>query len=115
MYLIQAFCMTLPDPGNGHWVYAGNMPKTNPGASPATGDENAENSFEQCLARLQSILNELEKPELPLEQSMRLFEEGMRLSDQCRRQLEAAEGKMEILLKRNGQVTAQEWSPEGEN
>ncbi len=96
-------------------VYAGNMPKTNPGTSPPAGNENAENSFEQCLTRLQAILNELEKPELPLEQSMRLFEEGMRLSEQCRKQLEAAEGKMEILLKRNGQMTAQEWSPDNES
>lgn len=47
-------------------------------------------------------MNELDRADLPLEASIRLFEEGMHLSHACRRQLEEAEGKVEILMKREG-------------
>jgi exodeoxyribonuclease VII small subunit len=56
-------------------------------------------SFEESLARLEEIVAELERGDLPLEDSVRLFEEGTRLSELCRRQLEEAEGKVEMLVK----------------
>ncbi len=68
-----------------------------PAASPAP-------NFDQCLARLQQIAGELERADLPLEQAIQLFEEGMKLSEQCRRQLDEAEGKIEILVQRGGQL-----------
>ena len=46
----------------------------------------------------------LEQGEAPLETSLTLFEEGMQLSSSCRKELEDAEGKIEILLKQNGKV-----------
>jgi len=46
------------------------------------------------------IVQELEKGEVPLEKSLTLFEEGMNLSSACRKELEQAEGKVEILLKK---------------
>ena len=50
---------------------------------------------------------ELERGEIPLERAVTLFEEGMKLSTACRKELEDAEGKVEILLKQNGRVQAE--------
>jgi exodeoxyribonuclease VII small subunit len=63
--------------------------------------------FEECLQRLEKIVQELEKGEVPLEKSLALFEEGMQLSTSCRKELEEAEGKVEILLKKNGKLQAE--------
>jgi exodeoxyribonuclease VII small subunit len=63
--------------------------------------------FEECLKRLEEIVEQLEKGDIPLEQSLALFEEGMKLSHSCRGELEAAEGKVEILLKQNGKLQAE--------
>jgi exodeoxyribonuclease VII small subunit len=63
--------------------------------------------FEECLQRLEAIVREMEKGELPLEQSLKLFEEGMALSSSCRKELEEAEGKIEILLKHDGKLQAE--------
>jgi exodeoxyribonuclease VII small subunit len=63
--------------------------------------------FEECLERLEKIVDELEKSDVPLEQALALFEEGVRLSSSCKKELEDAEGKVEILLKNNGKVTAE--------
>jgi len=60
--------------------------------------------FEECLQRLERIVDELEKGDLPLEKALGLFEEGIALSASCRKELEAAEGKVEILLKQNGKL-----------
>ena len=63
--------------------------------------------FEECLERLEKIVQELEKGEVPLEKSLKLFEEGIELSTACRKELEQAEGKVEILLKQNGRLQAE--------
>ena len=55
--------------------------------------------FEEALARLEAIVNELERGQLPLDDSMRIFEEGMKLSKTCLKMLEEAERKVEILIK----------------
>jgi exodeoxyribonuclease VII small subunit len=60
--------------------------------------------FEECLQRLETIVQQLERGDLSLEQALKLFEEGVGLSDSCRRELEEAEGKVEILLKQNGRL-----------
>ncbi len=60
--------------------------------------------FEAGLDRLEKIVNELEQGDMPLEQALKLFEEGMQLSASCRAELEAAEGKIEILLKQSGKL-----------
>lgn len=67
--------------------------------------------FEECLQRLEKIVQELEKGEAPLEKSLGLFEEGMQLSAACRKELEEAEGKVEILLKQNGKLQAEPFEP----
>jgi exodeoxyribonuclease VII small subunit len=63
--------------------------------------------FEDCLSQLEKIVEQLERGDLPLEQSLKLFEEGMRLSTSCRQELEAAEGKVEILMRQGGKVQAE--------
>lgn len=70
--------------------------------------------FEECLQRLEGIVQELEKGEVPLEKSLTLFEEGMKLSSACRKELEEAEGKVEILLKKNGKLQAETFEPNTE-
>jgi exodeoxyribonuclease VII small subunit len=60
--------------------------------------------FEDSLQRLEKIVAELEKGNVPLEQALKLFEEGVQLSAVCRKELEEAEGKVEILLKQNGKL-----------
>ena len=60
--------------------------------------------FEECLQRLEKIVQELEKGEVSLEKSLTLFEEGVQLSSSCRKELEQAEGRVEILLKKNGKL-----------
>ena len=70
--------------------------------------------FEECLERLEKIVQELEKGEVPLEKSLTLFEEGMQLSATCRKQLEDAEGKVEILLKQNGRLQTEPFEPPAE-
>lgn len=60
--------------------------------------------FEECLDRLEKIVGELEKGDVSLDRALELFDEGMKLSGSCRRELEEAEGKVEILLKRNGKL-----------
>jgi exodeoxyribonuclease VII small subunit len=61
-------------------------------------------SFEGCLEQLEKIVKELENGDLPLEKSLELFEKGMELSEACRRQLSAAESRVEILLKKEGKI-----------
>ena len=67
--------------------------------------------FEECLQRLEKIVQELEKGDVPLEASLTLFEEGMHLSSTCRKELEQAEGKVEVLLKKNGKLQAEPFEP----
>jgi exodeoxyribonuclease VII small subunit len=71
--------------------------------------------FEDCLQRLESILQELERGDVPLEQALKLFEEGVQLSNSCRKELEEAEGKVEILLKNNGKIQAEPFEPSTKN
>lgn len=68
--------------------------------------------FEEGLTRLEKIVDELEKGDIPLEKSLSLFEEGVKLSGACRKELEDAEGKVEILLKQNGKLQAEPFEAE---
>ena len=69
--------------------------------------------FEKNLARLDAIVHELEDAELPLDKALQLYEEGMKLSESCNRQLEEAEGRVEILTKKaGGKVVAEPFATE---
>ena len=56
-------------------------------------------SFEAALKQLEEVVQKLEKGELPLEDSLKLYEDGIRLSRLCHGKLEEAEGRIEVLLK----------------
>lgn len=56
-------------------------------------------NFEASLAALENIVRDLETGDLPLEESLKLFEEGVRLSRECQERLNQAERHIEILLR----------------
>ena len=64
-------------------------------------------TFEAGLQELESIVKEMETGELPLERAITLFEQGMKLSEACRKQLEEAETRVEILTRRAGEMQPQ--------
>jgi exodeoxyribonuclease VII small subunit len=69
-------------------------------------------SFEAGLRQLESIVKEMENGDLPLERAIELFETGMKLSETCRKQIEAAETRIEILIRRAGEVQPAPFQPE---
>ena len=69
-------------------------------------------SFETCLDQLEKTVKELEAGDLQLEKSLELFEKGMALSESCRKQLEEAETRIELLIKKDGKVQPEPFRPE---
>jgi exodeoxyribonuclease VII small subunit len=70
-------------------------------------------SFESSLVSLEKIVRELERGDLPLERSLELFEEGVRLSRECQERLNHAERRIELLLHDNeGQPIISEFDEE---
>ena len=61
--------------------------------------EKKEMTFEDALAKLEGIVKKLEKPDLPLDESIKLFEEGMNLSKVCSERLDQAQQRVELLQK----------------
>ncbi|WP_158792378.1 exodeoxyribonuclease VII small subunit [Granulicella sp. L60] len=57
-------------------------------------------SFEERLTALESVVERLERGELSLDDSVRLFEEGVKLSEACKKELETAEGRIQVLVER---------------
>jgi exodeoxyribonuclease VII small subunit len=71
--------------------------------------------FEKSLTRLEEVVKRLESADLSLDEAMKLFEEGVRLSRDCQKQLEEAEGRVEILLKKaDGKMAAEPFETEEE-
>ncbi|MGH8296767.1 MAG: exodeoxyribonuclease VII small subunit [Steroidobacteraceae bacterium] len=66
--------------------------------------------FEQALAELEGLVARLERGDLPLEDALRTFERGVELTRQCQGSLKAAQQRVEILLKRNGQPEPEAFS-----
>jgi len=58
--------------------------------------------FEKRLADLETIVERLEQGELPLDESVRLFEEGMKLAQSCKQELDSAEGRIQVLIEQSG-------------
>jgi exodeoxyribonuclease VII small subunit len=67
--------------------------------SPETGLK-----FEEAMARLEAIVHALEAGNLPLDESLRVFEEGTALLRYCTRRLEEAERRIEVLMQDEGGV-----------
>ncbi len=60
-------------------------------------------SFEEAIQRLEKVVDQLENGDVPLEQAIQLFEEGMMLAKQCNQTLERVEQQVEVLMKENGE------------
>lgn len=77
-------------------------------AVPATAGPSPKGDFEKSLTRLEEVVKRMEGPDLSLDEAMKLFEEGVTLSRECQKQLEEAEGRVEILLKKaDGKIVAE--------
>ncbi len=71
--------------------------------------------FEDALARLETIVTELEKGDLPLNDSLKMFEEGIKLSKTCLKMLDDAERKVEIMVQdKDGKKRVEAYSIEEE-
>lgn len=66
-----------------------------------TNSEQQPRTFEASLEALEQIVRELEQGDLPLEKSLDLFEQGIRLSRECQERLSQAERRIEVLLRDN--------------
>lgn len=62
-------------------------------------NEHPPKSFEASLEALEQIVRNLEQGDLPLEKSLELFEQGIRLSRECQERLSQAERRIEILMR----------------
>ena len=69
-------------------------------------------SFEAALDELEKVVKELEGGDLPLERSLELFEKGMALSETCRKQLENAEMRVEMLIRKDGKLQPEPFRPD---
>ena len=70
-------------------------------------------NLEKALADLESLVDELESGDLPLEKAMKKFEEGIKLTRSCQATLKEAEQKVEILLKSaGGEEALEEFQPD---
>ena len=72
----------------------------------------AKERFEEALSKLEKVVEKLEAGDISLEESLKLFEEGIRLSRFCNQKLDEAEKKVEILLKdEGGEIKIQPFDP----
>lgn len=69
-------------------------------------------SFETSLDELEKVVKELEAGDLSLDRSLELFSRGVELSDSCRKQLEEAETRVEMLIRKEGTYQPEPFRPE---
>ena len=67
-------------------------------------------SFEELMEKLESIVQELEKGDLNLDDSVSKFEEGMKISKECNKILENSEKRISILLENNGEFAEEDFN-----
>lgn len=68
-------------------------------------------NFEELMEKLEEITNKLEKEQLSLDESVKLFEEGMQISKECNSKLEDAEKRITILLTQNDEIKEENFIP----
>ncbi|WP_189405883.1 exodeoxyribonuclease VII small subunit [Alteromonas halophila] len=73
-------------------------------------DKPSSPSFEESLAELESIVNDMENGDLPLNEALEKFERGISLSRLSQQSLERAQQKVQILLKENGEESLADFS-----
>jgi exodeoxyribonuclease VII small subunit len=75
----------------------------------------AKKSFEDALAKLEEITQNLEEGDLSLEDSLKNFDEGIKLAEYCNQKLSDAQKKVEILLKKDDSLTAVDFDGDEED
>ncbi len=78
------------------------------GQTPERAGDSDELSFEEALARLEEIVEELESGQMTLEDALRRFQEGVRLRATCTEKLETAEAKIEQVLAETAETAGEE-------
>lgn len=66
-------------------------------------------NFEAALTELEQLVEQMEKGDMPLEQSLKSFERGIALTRQCQQALQSAEHKVQILLEKDGETTVEDF------
>ncbi len=61
--------------------------------------------FEDMMKKLEEIVSELESGDMPLEESLRKYKEGMKFIQACRKKLDETKRKVEVLVKKDGKAT----------
>ncbi|MEO3944399.1 exodeoxyribonuclease VII small subunit [Gorillibacterium sp. CAU 1737] len=84
-------------------------------AQPQGENEAAALSFEEAMQRLEEIVSRLESGDVPLEQAIEWFQEGMKLSHLCGQKLEQVERKIEMLVSENGSLVKKPFAVEGDD
>lgn len=69
-------------------------------------------NFEESMKKLETIVTELENGNLNLDESVKKFEEGMKIAKQCNTILESAEKKITILLEKDGELKEEDFDAE---
>ena len=73
-------------------------------------------TFEGALLKLEEYVRTLEQGDLTLDESLKIFEQGMTLAKYCTKKLDDAENKIEVLLKKDGELIKEDFEvPEGQN
>jgi exodeoxyribonuclease VII small subunit len=79
-------------------------------------DSQRKGDFEKSLSRLEEVVKRLESADLSLDEAMKLFEEGVKLSRECQKELEEAEGRVEILLRKaDGKIISEPFEPDDDS
>lgn len=68
-------------------------------------------NFEEAMKKLEQITDELEKGDLSLDESVKKFEEGIKLSKECNKILEDSEKRINILINNDGNITEENFFP----
>jgi exodeoxyribonuclease VII small subunit len=76
--------------------------------APKSASSAAPPAFEAALAQLESLVIQLEAGDLPLDEALRTFEQGVRLTRECQSALAAAQQKVQLLLQRGEQVAIED-------
>jgi exodeoxyribonuclease VII small subunit len=68
--------------------------------------------FEESLSKLERLVEQMEDGEFSLEQSLKAFEEGIKLTRECQQALKKAEQKVQILIQKNGELESEPFDAE---
>lgn len=84
-------------------------------AMPAKKPAKTSFPFEESLARLESLVERMETGDLSLEESLKTFEDGIKLTRECQQALKSAEQKVKLLIEKNGEVEEQSFESDADD